>query len=183
VLPVLSLPLAVATAVALALPVASAPPHPVLGPAPRAGLPDPPHAASRMPVWRAPLDGRIEVLRPFAPPARRWLPGHRGVDLAAEVGTEVLAAGSGTVLWAAPMVGRGVVVIGHPDGRRTTYEPVDASVQPGDAVLAGDVIGVLGTGDVHCGGVPTCLHWGLRRGRDYLDPLLLLRRGRPVLLP
>ena len=40
----------------------------------------------------------------------------------------------------------------------------------------GQVIGVLGTGG-HCRG---CLHWGLREGRSYLDPLLLLggRGGR-----
>ena len=181
-LPLLSLPLAVATAAALAVPVASPPPHPVLGPAPRAagGVPG---AAATGPGWMAPVEGPVRVLRPFAPPPRRWLPGHRGVDLAAGAGSPVLAAGAGTVLWAAPLAGRGVVVVGHADGRRTTYEPVDASVEEGDAVLAGDVLGVLGVGDVHCGGVPSCLHWGLRRGRDYLDPLLLLRRGRPVLLP
>ena len=179
-LPLLTLPLVLATAAALAVPVA--PLHPVLGPAPRAVVGVPGLAATG-PGWTAPIEGPLRVLRPFAPPRRRWLPGHRGVDLAAGAGSPVLAAGAGTVLWAAPLAGRGVVVVGHSDGRRTTYEPVDASVEEGDAVLAGDVLGVLGVGDVHCGGVPSCLHWGLRRGRDYLDPLLLLRRGRPVLLP
>ena len=133
--------------------------------------------------WTAPVGGPVVVLRPFDPPSQPWLPGHRGVDLDAEVGDPVLAAGAGTITWAGPIAGRGVVVVEHPDGRRTTYEPVDPSVASGDPVEAGDPIGVLATGEGHCGGVLSCLHWGLRRGHDYLDPMLLLRRGRPVLLP
>jgi murein DD-endopeptidase MepM/ murein hydrolase activator NlpD len=87
------------------------------------------------------------------------------------------------VSWAAPIAGRGVVVVLHPDGRRTTYEPVDASVEVGEDVEPGEELGRLGAGSGHCGGVPSCLHWGLRRDDSYLDPLLLLRHGRPVLLP
>jgi murein DD-endopeptidase MepM/ murein hydrolase activator NlpD len=133
--------------------------------------------------WHAPLDGTLDVLRPFRPPAHVWLPGHRGVDLAASPGTAVRAAGEGIVTWASVLVGRGVVVVLHPDGRRTTYEPVDASVTVGEHVVAGQVIGGIGTGDTHCGGLPSCLHWGLRRGRAYLDPWHLLHPGHPVLLP
>src|SRR5256885_253156 len=43
-------------------------------------------------------------------------------------------------------------------------------------------IGTLVTGRPGCP-VAACLHWGLRRGRDYLDPLLLLHAGRVRLLP
>jgi len=136
-----------------------------------------------MAAWTAPVDGPVLVLRRFDPPAEPWLPGHRGVDLDADVGDPVLASGAGRVTWAAPIAGRGVVVVTHEDGRRTTYEPVDPSVSVGDAVAAGDLLGVVAPGAGHCGGVPSCLHWGLRRGGDYLDPMLLLRRGRPVLLP
>jgi murein DD-endopeptidase MepM/ murein hydrolase activator NlpD len=161
VLPALSVPLAV-----LAVTVS------LLGP-----------TAAPSPVWTAPVVGPVLVLQPFDPPPEPWLPGHRGVDLDADVGDPVLAAGAGTVTWAAPIAGRGVVVVLHEDGRRTTYEPVDPSVSVGDAVEAGDPLGVIAPGVGHCGGVPSCLHWGLRRGEDYLDPMLLLRRGRPVLLP
>src|SRR5690625_2839277 len=38
-----------------------------------------------------------EVLRPFDPPPRPWLPGHRGGDLSARDGAEGRAAGPGTV--------------------------------------------------------------------------------------
>ena len=163
-LPALSaVPIALSTVLALLGPASPAPPA--------------------RPVWTAPVAGPVVVLRGFDPPPQPWLPGHRGVDLDADVGDQVLAAGAGTVTWAGPVAGRGVVVVEHADGRRTTYEPVDPSVTFGDLVDAGDPVGVLSTGEGHCGGVPSCLHWGLRRGHDYLDPMLLLRHGRPVLLP
>lgn len=148
-------------------------------PAPTPAAPRPPASVS----WLAPVAGRLVVLSAFDPPAETWLPGHRGVDLAAPLGTVVRAAGAGVVTWAGSLAGRGVVVVTHPDGRRTTYEPVTATVLPGDDVAAGDVLGLTAGGSSHCGTVPSCLHWGLRRGSDYLDPMRLLVPGRPVLLP
>lgn len=134
--------------------------------------------------WTAPLPGRLTVLDPFRPPAQDWMPGHRGADLAARPGDEVRAAGRGLVLWAGDLAGRGVVSVLHPDGRRTTYEPLLASVAIGDEVQAGQVLGHLAAGASHCGALPSCLHWGLRRGEDYLDPMTLLGpAGRPRLLP
>ena len=136
------------------------------------------------PVVKPPLGGTLTVLDPFRPPAHVWLPGHRGVDLAAFPGEQVLASGAGLVLWAGDLAGRGVVSVRHGDGWRTTYEPVTPAVEIGDLVAAGDLVGWLAPGVSHCGGVPTCLHWGLRRDDDYLDPLRLLpRAGRPRLLP
>src|SRR5688572_15884972 len=43
--------------------------------------------------YRWPLDGTPTVVRRFEPPPGRWLPGHRGVDLAAAPGATVYAAG------------------------------------------------------------------------------------------
>lgn len=132
--------------------------------------------------WASPLAGPLRVVRGFDPPSSPWLPGHRGVDLAALPGDAVLAAGAGIVTFAGPLAGRGVVTVTH-GPLRTTYEPVSAAVSVGDQVGLGERIGVLGTGSTHCGGVPPCLHWGLRRGTTYLDPLLLLGQSPPVLLP
>jgi murein DD-endopeptidase MepM/ murein hydrolase activator NlpD len=122
------------------------------------------------------------VVRPFDPPARPWLAGHRGVDVATRPGAIVHAAGRGIVVHAGRIAGRGVVSIRHAGGLRTTYEPVevDARLRPGDPVAAGAPVGVLEAG--HCP-ADACLHWGLRRGQQYLDPLSLLGLGRVRLLP
>lgn len=144
----------------------------------RAGNAVPPAAA----LWRWPLLVTPRVVRGFDPPAQRWLPGHRGVDLAAVPGDTVVAAGAGTIAFAGPLAGRGVVTVTHGE-LRTTYEPVTATVKVGDLVAAGEPIATLAAGASHCGGYPSCLHWGLRRGEVYLDPLLLLGLSHPILLP
>lgn len=122
------------------------------------------------------------VSRGFDPPPRPWLAGHRGVDLAGATGTPVLSAGPGIVVFAGTVAGRPVVSVAHANGLRTTYEPVSALVHPGRAVAAGAPIGTLLAGHPGCP-VAACLHWGVRRGADYLDPLALLGLRRVRLLP
>ena len=141
--------------------------------------PSPPPAAAAL--WTAPLP-ELVVTRPFEAPASPYGPGHRGVDLAAAPGAVVLAAGHGVVAFAGQVAGRPVVSIDHPGGLRTTYEPVDPSVGAGQVVARGSPIGTLGAGHAGCPAA-ACLHWGLRRGETYLDPLLLLRPPRVRLLP
>jgi murein DD-endopeptidase MepM/ murein hydrolase activator NlpD len=128
------------------------------------------------------LDGAPQVVRRFDPPPEPWLAGHRGVDLAAEMGAPVRAAGAGTVHFAGRVAGRGVVSVTHPSGLRTTYEPLEPTVRAGQAVAAGDQIGTVAAGHAGCPAA-ACLHWGLRRGEEYLDPLALLGLGRVRLLP
>lgn len=131
--------------------------------------------------WVSPLAGPLSVSRAFDPPDTPYGAGHRGVDLASPSGSSVRSAGAGTVSYATLLAGRGVVVVVHGD-LRTTYEPVTASVEVGQRVAAGAVIGTLDPGHASCAPA-TCLHWGLRRGDTYLDPLRLLRRAPSVLLP
>ena len=122
------------------------------------------------------------VVRGFEPPPAPWLAGHRGVDLAGTVGAPVHATASGTVIFAGEVAGRGVVSVAHPGGVRTTYEPVQPLVTVGSSVLSGQPIGTLAAGHPGCP-VAACLHWGARRGADYLDPLALLGLRRVRLLP
>jgi murein DD-endopeptidase MepM/ murein hydrolase activator NlpD len=134
--------------------------------------------------YRWPLAGTPAVVVPFNPPAQPWLPGHRGVDLASTPGADVYAAGAGTVAFAGTVAGVGVVSVDHDGGLRTTYEPVRPSVHAGEEVPAGAPIGVLLAGHPSCpAGIAACLHWGLRRGDVYLDPLLLLGLAPVRLLP
>jgi murein DD-endopeptidase MepM/ murein hydrolase activator NlpD len=159
-------------------PLAAAASPPALGPVPAAAAVLP--SAAPAARFRLPVDG--PVVRRFAPPPEPWLPGHRGVDLAAAPGAVVHAAGAGVVHFAGWVAGRGVVSVSHSGGLRTTYEPVEPQVTTGDRVAAGDRIGVLSTGHAGCP-APACLHWGLRRNDEYLDPLALLQIGRLRLLP
>jgi murein DD-endopeptidase MepM/ murein hydrolase activator NlpD len=122
------------------------------------------------------------VARRFDPPPQPWLAGHRGVDLAAPPAAPIRAAGAGIVVFAGVIAGRGVVSVAHPGGLRTTYEPVTSALHVGDPVARGQVLGTLQAGHPGCP-VAACLHWGLRRGADYLDPLALLGLGRVRLLP
>jgi hypothetical protein len=132
-----------------------------------------------------PVGPPLVVLRPFRPPPfdAPWLPGHRGVDLAAAPGSPVRSTAAGTVTFAGPLAGRGVVAVTS-GPLRWTYEPVLPAVRVGAQVTAGATIGRLEPATGHCG-VRSCLHWGLLRGRAYLDPLAplgpLARRVR--LLP
>jgi murein DD-endopeptidase MepM/ murein hydrolase activator NlpD len=139
-------------------------------------------AARPEPPWSAPLPGEPVVTRPFEPPPHRYGPGHRGVDLAAAPGFTVSAAGDGVVVFAGMVAGRPVVSVDHAGGLRTTYEPVTPSVGAGQSVPRGAPLGVLLAGHDGCP-VAACLHWGLRRGEDYLDPMALLRPPRVRLLP
>lgn len=132
--------------------------------------------------FRWPLDGTPRPVRRFDPPPRPWQPGHRGVDLAAGPGAVVRAAGPGTVAFAGPVAGRPVISVLHPGGLRTTYEPVRPGVSLGDRVAIGAPLGTLLAGHADCP-AGACLHWGLRKGADYLDPLALLGLGRVRLLP
>jgi hypothetical protein len=60
---------------------------------------------------------------------------------------------------------------------RTTYEPVKPSVQAGQLVGEGAVVGELLPGHSDCVAA-ACLHWGAMWGpasaADYVDPLGLL---------
>ncbi|MFK0121268.1 peptidoglycan DD-metalloendopeptidase family protein [Streptomyces sp. NPDC090994] len=123
-----------------------------------------------------PTGGRAAVLRGWSPPVTPYGPGHRGVDLAAAPGAAVRAVAAGRVAFAGRVAGRGVVSVelagtGEPP-LRTTYEPVRASVEKGDVVAAGDPVGTTEAPGAHC--PAGCLHWGLRAGDTYLNPLSLL---------
>ena len=133
------------------------------------------HAPATGFVW--PLAPKPRVAQKFDPPRERWGSGHRGVDLAASEGAVVRSAGRGKVVFASSINGVGSVSVEHPSGLRTTYEPVEPSVRPGELVAAGDPIGKLVAGHPGCP-VRACLHWGLKLGHGhgdrYYDPLVLV---------
>lgn len=122
----------------------------------------------------------VVVVEAFDPPDQPWLAGHRGVDLEAHVGEAVMADRDGIVVFAGWVVDRPVVTIMHADGSRTGYEPVEASVEVGTPVTAGDTVGTVTADASHCDA--PCVHWGLRVGGAYADPLETLRGFGPIAL-
>jgi murein DD-endopeptidase MepM/ murein hydrolase activator NlpD len=126
--------------------------------------------------WARPLPEPVVVVRGFDA-TTRYGAGHRGVDLAARSGAPVRSPGPGTVRFAGPVAGHGVVSV-DVGGLRFTYEPVLPAVHVGAHVRTGSALGALALGHPGCRatGGAACLHWGVRDGTRYLDPL------RPVVV-
>lgn len=106
--------------------------------------------------------------------------GHRGVDLGA-ADEVVLSPADGVVVFVGTVVDRPVMTIDHGSGLLSSFEPVTASVAEGDAVRAGQEVGRISTAP-HCPSL--CVHWGVRKHGEYVNPLPFVADRRPsVLLP
>lgn len=128
-------------------------------------LPGPAHAAGD---WVWPVVG--PMIRGFDPPDSPFGSGHRGIDIAAAVGTAVRATAAGTVTFAGPVGGRLFLTIDHGGGLESTYSWVEAlHVRRGDPVARGQLIARSGTG--HAGVLVPHLHLGVRVLDAYVDPL------------
>ena len=126
------------------------------------------------------LDPRIE--REFEKPAKRWLSGHRGIDLTAQAGTVIVAPQAGIIRFAGKVAEKDVVSMRHSNGVISTFEPATTTLTVGAAVTQGQFIGTVGGASDHCTG--QCLHWGLKRGEDdYLDPQRHAGNQKNVLKP
>jgi murein DD-endopeptidase MepM/ murein hydrolase activator NlpD len=121
-------------------------------------------------VWSKPVDG--PVARPFDPPVSRFGPGHLGVDFATPPASPVHAAGDGVVAFAGRVGADLHVVVRHPGDIRTSYSFLaSVTVVTGQAVERGAVVGTSGgTAPAHGAGV---LHFGVRVGTTYIDPMRL----------
>ena len=156
--------------------------------------------ASRLRYRSPTAESKPRVVHPFEKPAQRWSAGHRGVDLAvSENDRRVYAPAAGKVVFSGTVVNRKVLVIAHPDGRRSTFEPMDEALPVGTTVAAGEVIGTVavtaGTGERPYRRCSTaCLYWGVRQGgargdgsgktAEYINPMSLLGSKEPsILLP
>jgi murein DD-endopeptidase MepM/ murein hydrolase activator NlpD len=139
--------------------------RPVVGDAPTPN--DPAYGTYAWPIVGPVING-------YRPPSSPYGPGHRGIDIAAPIGTPVKAAADGVVAFAGSVGGSLYVSIDHPDGVRTTYSFLSSiAVHRGDAVAEGDVVGTSGHG--HPSIQIDHLHFGARFDGGYINPLLLLR--------
>ena len=117
----------------------------------------------------------------FHPVLRTWR-SHRGVDYAADSGTEIMATSDGVVIQRGPDGGYGnSVQIRHPNGFVTRYAHMRgfrSGVVVGSRVKQGDVIGYVGSTGLATG---PHLHYEMLRGGRHIDPLSVdLPAGDPV---
>jgi len=116
-----------------------------------------------------PVDGALSER--FDAPAGPYSPGHRGVDYSVPTGTPVRAAAAATVRFAGSVAGDLFVTILHPGGIETTYSQLgELEVKAGQTVAQGTWLGKVSR--AHEG--VTGLHFGVRFGDDYVDPLTLM---------
>ncbi len=103
---------------------------------------------------------------------------HAGVDLAAEVGTQVMAASAGKVTSVEdnPLMGT-TVVIEHDGGYVTTYANLQTvpAVKAGDTVTAGQIIGAVGSTALAEAALPSHLHFAVEKDGDAIDPQSFLK--------
>jgi murein DD-endopeptidase MepM/ murein hydrolase activator NlpD len=120
-------------------------------------------------AWVKPVSGQVS--QPFVAPRSRYGAGHRGVDFAVPTGTPVRAANAGEVTFAGSVAGSLHVVIAHGRGLRTSSSFLATiTVRRGEHVARGQVVGTAGAGTGEHAGV---LHFGLRFGEVYVDPMVL----------
>lgn len=114
----------------------------------------------------APVDGMVQ--QGFAPTGR--YSGHWGVDFAVTAGTPVRAAGPGVVSFTGTVAGNLTLTVDHGGGLRTSYSYLSgATARRGDLVTGSTVIGRSGPGHG-----PAALHFSVRVGTTYIDPLRVI---------
>ena len=98
---------------------------------------------------------------------------HDGLDIAADLGTQVKAVTSGTVteVFDDDLFGT-TVVISHRDGLSSTYSNLAATptVKVGDNVVTGQVIGAVGDTALCETGEVTHLHFSMAQNGESVDP-------------
>jgi len=119
-------------------------------------------------AWTWPVGG--PVVRGFDPPSSPYGSGHRGIDIAAPVGTVVRAPAAGVVTFAGSVGGRLFVTIDHGGGLLSTCSFLSSLlVREGDAVVRGQAVALSGTG--HVGDTSPDVHLGVRLAGQYVDPM------------
>ena len=123
----------------------------------------------------SPIQQKSTLLAPFAEARGGYM--HEGVDVEAAFGTPLYAIEDGTVIKAAPdskgvdAGGGHMVFIDHGNGIQSRYMHLSIyTVQAGDEVKAGDVIGFSGaSGDA----TKALLHYELRIDNIPVDPTFI----------
>jgi hypothetical protein len=128
-------------------------------------------AANAAVPWTWPVVGPI--IRGFDPPDDPYGAGHRGIDIAADLSTVIVAPDAGVVTFAGKVGGRLFLTIDHGGGVSSTCSWLNAvMVHRGDHVVRGQPVALTGWG--HPDEPVPHLHFGVRLNGTYVDPLAYL---------
>jgi hypothetical protein len=131
--------------------------HVVAAPAAHAAVP-----------WTWPVVG--PVVRGFDPPDDPYGAGHRGIDIAVDLVTVIVAPDAGVVTFAGKVGGRLFLTIDHGGGLSSTCSWLtEVMVRKGDHVVRGQPVATTGWG--HPELPMPHLHFGVRLDGTYVDPL------------
>lgn len=122
-------------------------------------------------IWPLPGDGRIYAyFGPRVAPTAGASTYHRGLDIGGVYGARIVATLSGKVIEATYNASRGnYVAIDHGDGLVTYYMHCSKLlVSPGDQVLQGTVIALVGSTGISTG---PHVHYSVAVNGNYVDPL------------
>ena len=120
--------------------------------------------------FRMPVNGRVTSnFGRRVHPILRYTRFHAGIDFGAPYGSPIMAAANGQVVSAGWQGGYGrAVKIGHGGGIQTLYGHMSSlAVAPGQQVVAGQVIGYVGSSGFSTG---PHLHYELHRNGTPIDP-------------
>ena len=129
-----------------------------------------------MPVSGDVLQGYAMEVLSYNETTRDWRT-HGGVDLAAELGSSVLAARAGTVMAVYEDAYLGMTVaLQHADGYTTSYSGLakEVSVAAGEQVQAGQIIGTVGESALIETALEPHLHFEVTCNGEAVDPASFL---------
>lgn len=120
-------------------------------------------------VFSSPLNGRLTSKF-----GQRWGRLHGGIDIAANIGTDIMASDNGEVIFAERCGSYGLLVkLDHKNGYITYYAHCsEINVSVGDLVKKGDTIAQVGNTGNSTG--PHC-HFEIRYDNVQKDPLLYVK--------
>ncbi len=140
----------------------------------RGGRAQPDAPEGEIPDFRMPVQAPISShYGPRRDPFTRAMRHHKGMDIAAPSGTQVMAAMGGEVVFAGRKPGYGnTVVLRHSDGFETLYAHLESvAVREGEVLNVEQVLGRVGSTGRSTG---SHLHFEVRRFGDSIDPRLAL---------
>lgn len=124
-----------------------------------------------------------QVKNHFQAPLLERGPGHRGIDIAINTSSPIVAPFDGSVFFSGEVVDRQVLTLISVSGLKVSFEPVCGLQSQGTTVSKRQIVGVFcapATGySMHC---DDCIHLSVRNEYGYLNPLLFFGELMPTKL-